>query len=125
MRERLLQRCYLLATFGIFKPWILLGLLSLVLAVAASLFWLHAATELLLMPCILAIWLLFALAFRLTFYPVPTPITRTGVVGWFKRVGRSIWQSLVLLFVLIMAVICIFVSLRLLGLSLQFYWVRG
>ena len=71
MRTRLLQHCYQLAARSIFKPWLLLSLLSLVLAVGAGIFLLHTATELLLMPCVLAIWLLFALAFRLTFGCLP------------------------------------------------------
>ena len=125
MRTRLLQYCYQLAARSIFKPWLLLSLLSLVLAVGAGIFLLHAATELLLMPCVLAIWLLFALAFRLTFYPMPEPILRTGVVGWFKRLGRSLWQSFVLLFVLAMAAVCVVVSLRLIGLLVKFYLAGG
>jgi hypothetical protein len=121
MGAKLREQCYLLARQRIFQPWLLLSLLSLAMLVAASIFYFRARTELLLMPCVLAIWLLFALAFRLTFYHQPEPITRRGIVGWFRRLARSVWQHLVLLFVMLMAAICLFVSLRLIGLLLKFY----
>ena len=121
MVARLLERCQQWAARDLFKPWLLISVMTLAVSVAIGLFVSDAATERLLMPCVMTIWLLFALAFRWTFYPAPTPIAQTGLRGWFKRLARAFWQRLVLLFVLLMAAVCLGVSLRLLSLLLKFY----
>lgn len=115
----LLQRCYQWAQSRWFTPRLLIGALLLTLVTAVLLFIQTARSEYLLPACIVAFWLLLALAFRFTFGQVPVAIEGRGFRVALRRIWRFCWQRLVLIFVILTTLACILMSLRLLALAIK------
>ncbi len=115
----LLQRCYQWAQSRWFQPRLLIAALLLTVLTAVLVFVQTARSEYLLPACILAFWLLLALAFRFTFGQVPAAIEGRGLRVALRRFWRFCWQRFVLILVIVTTLACLLMSLRLLALAIK------